>query len=395
MLVDELLIPDRQGTIAVPLDEKVTVFAGLAAPARARMAMYLVEAVAGTGPVRARTRSVPEPQPEGDGPPAPTLTVEALRRAMVVTAADLGLDGPPPDPSVTAERTATALALRQLEAERGAIEAAAAEAERLQLELDAPTRLLVPASSATAGGPEDDAGSAGPTLLAAAPVIDRLLARRQEAEDRLVPLPGPLDRLDWEARLQAEADLRRCDKELAGLAAEASVVVGPDGPGPALARAVAARVRVRTRAGGGPPVDDDAHRLVARRRAMLRARLAELPTADDVRAAERRLRAARGHLERLGGPGPAVGAVRNTLLARVAALRPHGVTAFAPLVLDDPWGALDPSTRCDLLDLVARVAERTQVVVLTGDPTVRAWARHRAGRGELHLVDLDRAAPGS
>jgi len=390
VLVDELLIPDRRGTIPVPLDQRVTVFAGLAPAGRARLAGLLVEAVAGTGPTRARVRDaegeagVTGGHAPADGAP----TAEALRRAMVVTAADLGLEATAPHPAVVAERTSTVLALRQLEAEQGAIEAAAAEAERLQAELDAPTRLLVPASAATAGAPEAQPVPEGRALVASAPLIDRLLQRRQTAEDVLAGPSEPLDRLDWEAHRQAEAEIRACDEELAAMAAEAGVAVGPDGPGPALARAVATQVRARTRTGAGAPGEDDAHRLVARRRAVLRSRIDDLPTPEDVWAARRRVRIAAEHLERLGGPGPPVGAVRNALLARAAALRPRGVAPIAPLVLDEPLAGLDPEARCDLLDVVARVAERTQVVVLTGDPLVRTWAQQRAERGELRLVDL-------
>jgi hypothetical protein len=57
-------------------------------------------------------------------------------------------------------------------------------------------------------------------------------------------------------------------------------------------------------------------------------------------------------------------------------------------VLDEALVGLAPDDLLDLLDLVIRLAERTQVVLLTGDPAVATWARHRAAAGLVHLIEL-------
>ena len=77
---------------------------------------------------------------------------------------------------------------------------------------------------------------------------------------------------------------------------------------------------------------------------------------------------------------------RSDVGVRLDELYPHH---RVPLVLDDPLVQLDPTSHHDLLDVLARVSQRTQVVLLTEDRVVTSWARHRADRGEVRLVDLD------
>lgn len=438
MVVDELLIPDRAGTIRLSLDARITVFAGVSGPARARLVDLLVGTLAGRGPGCARLRdglgrevlisALGARLADGRLSPGPVPGVApdeaALRRMLVVAPRDLGLDPEAPAPLVVAERTALAAAHRQLVDELAAIEAGATEAERLRGELavlapdDGPAlavdddvaleldELLGRRAEAAAALARLDAASrdevpaadvrpddAGTGVLAARAVLRRIAAMREALlgprDDG--PLGSALDREEATARAElaeatAHLDVRReeaalavaaLDDELADRAGALGLAVDPEGAAVAVARAVG---RLAPDGGSADPLADH--------RADLEARIAELPSAEDVRAARRRVQIAARHLARLGGEEPPPERVRNVLLGRIAALRPHGTEAVLPLVLDDPLVGLDPGTRCDLLDVVARVAERAQVLVLTDDPVVTSWARHRAERGEVGLVEL-------
>jgi hypothetical protein len=433
VLVDELLIPHAAGSVQVRFDERVTVLAGLDAASRARFADLLVTGLAGAGPatvvVRDDTgqRGRIEPGTIGGGPDA----IAEVRRLVVVGPAELGFRRQPPDPRLAAERTATAIAHRQLVRELAAVEAGAAERARLVAELAA--------GELAEDAPDLDA------VAAAAPRIDALLRRRRDAGDILertaavlrsldddptLPPPpaagdprvatGPLatgllaavdvvrrvgpetDLVEaraahsavrravadiTEARDEARAEIDTCDRELAALARAADVPVGPEGPGAALTEALVRRRHVPRRAVDGDAVVS----LHARRRAALQARMAELPDDADVTAARRRLDAVADRLDRLDeGRGADVERTRDALLGRLARLRPDGATAIAPLVLDEALVGLAPDELVDLLELVVRVAGRTQIVILTGDPTVATWSRHRASRGELRLIELAR-----
>jgi hypothetical protein len=450
VLVDELLIPHPDGSVRVRFDERVTVLAGLDAPARARFAHLLVGALAGAGPATVLVRDDlgrPGRIEPGTttGPLAPgTDAVAEIRRRVVVGAVELGAGPEPPDPSLAAERTAAAIAHRQLVRELAAVEAGAAERARLLAEIgeegrtpsgpgpagparppdldavaastaridalllrrhdagdvlehtaavlrsidDDPTHPVSPA----AGDLRTGAGLLAHGLLAALDVVRRVSgttveasadARRAEVDGALAlaRARAEVDR----ARAEAEAEIATCDRELAALARAADVPVGAEGPGAALTAALARR-RHRP---GNPEETDPAARLLARRRASLRARMAELPDDADVEATRRRLAAVADRLARLQGGGATdVERTRAALLGRVALLRTDGVTAVAPLVLDEALVGLAPDDLLDLLDLVIRVAERTQVVLLTGDPATTTWARHRAAGGQLHLIEM-------
>jgi hypothetical protein len=454
VLVDELLIPHPAGPVQVRLDERVTVLAGMDAPSRARFADLLTSALAGAGPATVLVRDdlgrpgrIEPGTTAGPGPPDPEAVAD-VRRIVVVGPAELGVRTVP-DPSVAAERTAVAIAHRQVQRELAAVEAGAAERARLLAEIGDERADPPPAPGAAAPAPDLDA------VADSALRIDELLLRRREAGDVLErtsaalqaieddptrPAPpsagdlriasGPLAngllaavdvvrrvsgtvvdagpdrrRADVDARIalararadidrarsEAQGEIHACDRELAALALAAGVPVGAEGPGAALTAALAGR-RHQPAVARAAADDDPAARLLARRRAALRARMAELPDDADVAAARRRMAAVADRLARLDGSGPPdVERTRAALLGRIALLRPDGVTAIAPLVLDEALVGLAPDDLLDLLDLVLRVAERTQVVVLTGDPAVATWARHRAAGGQLRLVELARA----
>jgi hypothetical protein len=58
-----------------------------------------------------------------------------------------------------------------------------------------------------------------------------------------------------------------------------------------------------------------------------------------------------------------------------------------PVVLDEPFDMVGVERRWEMLDLLLRLAERHQLVYLTGDPFVVAWARKYAAEGALALVE--------
>jgi len=362
MLVDEIFIPHAEGTIRVGLDPRLTVFAGLPEPARARLVDLLVAGLSGTGSASVRVRDdegevtvlsaagardadgrvVANPLGELAHDPA------ALARAMVVRPGALGLPEGRPDPRVHAEWTALSMDRTRLDVELGALEAGRAERLGLQRELGdvSTTPLFTAADSVAAIGPR----------------MDEILRRRAGAE-RVLRDEDAAD----DDRERATAEVVRCEDELNELAAADVTPMSA------------------------------ARRLILRRRAMLRSRIEELPTDADVDAARRRLEIAVGRLaeleEREPALAPAVAArVRTVLLARAAGLRPEGVSGAAPLVLDDPLVRLVPDQRVDLLDVIARVAERVQIVLLTDDDGIGAWARHRSDHGEVRLIDMTAAA---
>lgn len=58
-----------------------------------------------------------------------------------------------------------------------------------------------------------------------------------------------------------------------------------------------------------------------------------------------------------------------------------------PLLLDDPFRQLDPAMKPRLLELLGRSAGDPQIVFLTEDPDVAAWARLEALTGEVSLIE--------
>lgn len=80
--------------------------------------------------------------------------------------------------------------------------------------------------------------------------------------------------------------------------------------------------------------------------------------------------------------------VRQYLLARLTSATsasPGG--GPLPVVVDDALARLPGDAKWELLDLLERSSERTQLVYLTDDPYVQAWARRRAGAGTITLLE--------
>ncbi|HEX7133056.1 MAG TPA: hypothetical protein VF228_10790 [Iamia sp.] len=78
----------------------------------------------------------------------------------------------------------------------------------------------------------------------------------------------------------------------------------------------------------------------------------------------------------------------HALLARMARARTLGdLGETFPLVIDEPFTALDPGLKPALLELMARSAGSPQVVLLTADEEVASWARLEALTGELSVLE--------
>ena len=77
----------------------------------------------------------------------------------------------------------------------------------------------------------------------------------------------------------------------------------------------------------------------------------------------------------------------ESLLARLAKARGLGADGESfPLLLDEPFGPLDPLVRPALLEVLVAQAGAPQIILLTNEEDVVAWARLEALTGALTLV---------
>jgi len=129
------------------------------------------------------------------------------------------------------------------------------------------------------------------------------------------------------------------------------------------------------------------------RRAKLLVRLDEVrPEVDVLRLADRQaalerrvmaLEARHGGHDANGDPG-AVADIQQHLLGRLttaSAAGPHGDPL--PAVLDEVFLRVPAERKWDLLDLLHRLSERHQVIYLSDDPFVAAWASQKDGEISL------------
>jgi hypothetical protein len=78
----------------------------------------------------------------------------------------------------------------------------------------------------------------------------------------------------------------------------------------------------------------------------------------------------------------------HTLLQRLAELKSLGAGGESfPLLVDDALTDVDPSIKPELLELLTKASTNQQVVYLTEDPDVAAWARVEALTGQLSIVE--------
>lgn len=112
-----------------------------------------------------------------------------------------------------------------------------------------------------------------------------------------------------------------------------------------------------------------------------------------------RITAAAARLAAEGRTAPAVAGIpslrhvdpadlAHAFVSRLADLRHAGETGESlPLVLDEPFADVDPSVKRWILELVGRSAGTPQIVYLTEDPEVAAWARMEAMAGHIGVLE--------
>lgn len=78
----------------------------------------------------------------------------------------------------------------------------------------------------------------------------------------------------------------------------------------------------------------------------------------------------------------------HTLLSRLALLKTLGAGGESfPLLLDDAFSEVDSPVKPELLELLTKASANQQVIYLTEDPEVAAWARVEALTGQLAIVE--------
>jgi hypothetical protein len=111
--------------------------------------------------------------------------------------------------------------------------------------------------------------------------------------------------------------------------------------------------------------------------------------ADRHAAVERRVSALEARDREAGGSDPsAIADIHQHLVARLtvaAQAAPHGDPV--PVVLDEVLARVPADRTWDLLDLLLRLAEHQQLIYLTDDAFVAAWARQRAIDGTITLLE--------
>lgn len=88
-----------------------------------------------------------------------------------------------------------------------------------------------------------------------------------------------------------------------------------------------------------------------------------------------------------GDPGAIADIQQHLLshLAKAARAAPHGDPV--PVILDEVFVRVPADRRWDLLDLLHRLSEEHQLVYLSDDAFVAAWARQRALDGTVTLFE--------
>jgi hypothetical protein len=84
----------------------------------------------------------------------------------------------------------------------------------------------------------------------------------------------------------------------------------------------------------------------------------------------------------------AVSDLAHALVGRLNRARTLGSLGETfPLVIDEPFGGLDPALKAPLLEVLAQSAGRPQVILLTADEEIASWARLEALTGELAVLE--------
>lgn len=138
----------------------------------------------------------------------------------------------------------------------------------------------------------------------------------------------------------------------------------------------------------GPPTHPDL--LEARRREI--GELVAAAAGPDVVGAERRyevsLARVNGLEARLESLANGPGSLQQRLISRLGRTTWVGDhDESVPVFVDDALVSVPTAERMDLLDLVIRLSDHVQVVLLSEDPVVARWARDRSTRGGVTLYE--------
>jgi hypothetical protein len=176
---------------------------------------------------------------------------------------------------------------------------------------------------------------------------------------------------------EVEADLHRLNAEVRRLhRPEWDDVTPDDDSGPDLAALVAERSSIVAELAAAR---DDAMRLVDVDVAALR---------DRHTAAERRVAALETHLRGERGESADIEQVQRYLLAALTKANCVGPLGEpVPVLLDDPFVRVAAERKWELMDMLRRLSEKTQVLYLTDDAFIGAWARRRSDAGEIALLE--------
>ena len=105
-------------------------------------------------------------------------------------------------------------------------------------------------------------------------------------------------------------------------------------------------------------------------------------------AAERRVRAFEAQVRADRGDGADLDEVHKYLLGALTKANCVGPLGEpVPVLLDDPFVRVPAERKWELMDMLRRLSEKTQLLYLTDDPFVGAWARRRADSGEISLLE--------
>ena len=217
------------------------------------------------------------------------------------------------------------------------------------------------------------------------------LARHREADAGLSDLSAELVRAEQAERLAAEAaaEPEAATAEASRLEAAAQAEERRLSAEVAEAQSADAQARENLRAGVGgdgglSPDEEVAAALVAAGAALSSANERAAEAANAVGSVEVERRPVLAQLEALGPAEDAVpeGSVAEEIewyvLARLAAQRSVSLGGSLPLLIDDALSGLGEHELTHVLGRLERMAQAVQIIVLSDDVTVRAWA-HDAG----------------
>jgi hypothetical protein len=204
------------------------------------------------------------------------------------------------------------------------------------------------------------------TLDARVGALDWAVERAAERKDA---------RIRARERTEIEEDLTRLQNEARRLRRPEWATVQPsDADGPDIDELVASQIALRTQLESEPDeVVIDIDRLIDRHAAMER-RVASLEAQIDNSHA--------------GTTIAQVADVQQFLLSHLTRAAHCGTQdESVPVVLDEPFLRIAADRKWELLDMLRRLGETTQLIYLTDDPYVGAWARRRASAGLITLLE--------